>query len=59
VEAPMSLWGLTHRLSEECDLASHASEFVPPQQLMARVACQTIRTREDDPGDRTLFHPVT
>jgi hypothetical protein len=55
----MSLRVLTHRLIEALDQASHASECFHQPHLMDRVACQTIRTRDDDPGTRTLFHPVT
>jgi hypothetical protein len=55
----MSLRVLPYRLIEELDKASHASEFFQQQHLMDIVACQTIRTGDDDPGKRPLFHPVT
>ncbi len=59
VQEQRRLGGLTHRLIEALDTASHASAFLPPQHLMDIVACQTIRTRDDDPGERPLLPLVT
>jgi hypothetical protein len=38
-QEPRRLWGLTHRLIEALDQASHASACLPPQPLMDLVAC--------------------